>query len=34
MEDVCAGSMKYFYIMCAGIPILMIFPQIITVFTH
>ncbi|MCK9392537.1 MAG: TRAP transporter large permease [Syntrophales bacterium] len=30
LEDVFAGSMRYFYIMVAGIPILMFFPQIIT----
>lgn len=32
VEDVFAGAMKYFYIMCAGLPLMMIFPQIITVF--
>lgn len=30
LEDVFAGSIKYFIIMCLGIPLLMIFPQIIT----
>jgi TRAP-type C4-dicarboxylate transport system permease large subunit len=30
LEDVFAGSMRYFFIMVAGIPILMFFPQIIT----
>jgi C4-dicarboxylate transporter, DctM subunit len=30
LEDVFAGSMRYFVIMVVGIPILMFFPQIIT----
>jgi len=33
VEDVFAGSMKYLFMMIAGIPIMMFFPQIITVFT-
>jgi C4-dicarboxylate transporter, DctM subunit len=30
LEDVFAGSMVYFIIMCVGIPLMMVFPQIIT----
>jgi C4-dicarboxylate transporter DctM subunit len=30
LEDVFAGSMRYFIIMCIGLPILMFFPEIIT----
>jgi len=30
VEDVFAGSMKYFIIMCIGLPIMMFFPEIIT----
>jgi C4-dicarboxylate transporter, DctM subunit len=33
VEDVFSGSMPYFYALCVGIAILLIFPQIITVFT-
>ncbi|MDX9822469.1 MAG: TRAP transporter large permease [Syntrophales bacterium] len=33
VEDVFAGSIKYLFMMIAGIPIMMFFPQIITIFT-